>query len=252
MSEFDDLARRAQELEIENRRLKRENDAYRTNLETLVAERTQRWKVALADLERSYDCTLEALGEALDLKDAETQGHSRRVTAYTIAIARKMGLQKDEISVIARGAFLHDIGLMAIPDNILFKPGKLNDEEVAKMEQHSYLGYNILRKIPFLAETAEIVYAHHERYDGTGYPRGLKGDEIPLGARIVSIADALDAMTSDRPYGAAQTFQAAREEVKLWSGRQLDPSIVAAFLEIPENVFEDLRKDVDARLPSTT
>jgi putative nucleotidyltransferase with HDIG domain len=221
MSEFDDLARRAQELEIENRKLKK----------------------ALSDLESSYDRTLSSLGEALDLKDAETSGHSRRVTAFTIAIARKMGLSKEKINVIARGAFLHDIGLMSIPDHILLKPGKLNDEEFGKMKEHSYLGYNILCKIPFLAETAEIVYAHQERYDGTGYPRGLKGDEIPLGARIVSIADTLDAIRSDRPYRRAQSFQTAREEIKLWSGRQFDPSIVAVFLEIPEIVFEDLRKD---------
>ena len=184
MSEFDDLARRAQELEIENRRLMHEIEALHNQTEALVEARTQQLKGALADLERSYDLTLEALGGALDLKDAETQHHTRRVTAYTIAIARKMGLQKEEISVIARGAFLHDIGKMAIPDSILNKPGKLNEDEVAKMKEHSWLGYNILRKIPFLPHPAEIVYAHQERYDGTGYPRGLKGDEIPLGARI--------------------------------------------------------------------
>jgi cyclic di-GMP phosphodiesterase len=233
---------------LETRRLKRENDAYRTNLEALVAARTQQWKEALVDLKKSYDLTLEALGEALDLKDAETQGHSRRVTAYTIAIARKMGLPKEEISVIARGAFLHDIGKMAIQDNILRKPGKLNDEEFGKMKEHSYLGYNILRKIPFLAEAAEIVYAHQERYDGTGYPRGLKGDEIPLGSRIFSIADTLDAMTSDRPYRPAQTFAAARIEIEKWSGRQFDPQIVCVFLEMPENIWEDLRKDVDSQI----
>ncbi|HEX9110836.1 MAG TPA: HD domain-containing phosphohydrolase [Terriglobales bacterium] len=233
---------------LETRRLKRENDAYRTNLEALVAARTQQWKEVLAELERSYDRTLEALAGALELKDAETQNHTRRVTAYTIAIARKMGLPKEEISVIARGALMHDIGKMAIADDILHKPGKLNEEEVAKMKEHSYLGYNILRKIPFLAQPAEIVYAHQERYDGTGYPRRLKGDEIPLGARIFSIADTLDAMRSDRPYRAAQTFQAAREEIKRCSASQFDPSIVAVFLEIPENVFEDLRKDVDAQI----
>jgi len=233
---------------LETRRLKRENDAYRTNLEALVAARTQQWKGALADLERSYDLTLEALGGALDLKDAETQHHTRRVTAYTIAIARKMGLQKEEISVIARGAFLHDIGKMAIPDSILNKPGKLNEDEVAKMKEHSWLGYNILRKIPFLAHPAEIVYAHQERYDGTGYPRGLKGDEIPLGARIFSIADTLDAITSDRAYRPAQSFKAARKEIEEWSGRQFDPEIVRIFLEMPVNIWEDLRRDVDAQI----
>jgi putative nucleotidyltransferase with HDIG domain len=230
---------------LETRRLKRENDAYRTNLEKLVADRTQQWKEALADLERSYDMTLEALGDALDAKDAETQNHCRRVTAFTIAIAQRMGLPKEEIKVIARGAFLHDIGKMAIPDEILHKPGKLTDDEMALMREHSYSGYKIVSKIPFLFETAKIVYAHQEWYDGTGYPRGLKGDEIPLGARIFSIADTLDAMRSKRPYRPAQTFQAVREEIKKYSGSQFDPSIVARFLEMPENIWEDLRKEID-------
>src|SRR4030088_2190267 len=124
---------------LENRRLKRENDAYRTNLEALVAARTPQWTNALSNLEKSYDITLEALGDALDLKDAETEGHSRRVTAFTIAIARKMGLAKEEINVIARGAFLHDIGKMAIPDSILLKPDNLADSEMATMWEYCYL-----------------------------------------------------------------------------------------------------------------
>lgn len=229
---------------LEHRRLKRENDAYRTNLEALVTARTQQWKTALSNLEKSYDVTLEALGDALDLKDAETEFHSRRVTAYTIAIAKKMGLQNEEIRVIARGAFLHDIGKMAIPDRILVKPGKLTAEETEIMKEHAYLGYKILSKIPFLAEAAEIVYAHQEKYDGTGYPRGLKGDQIPLGARIFSIADTLDAMTMDRPYRPAQSFQAARDEIKAWAGRQFDPSIVEVYLEMPDDIWEGLRNDI--------
>jgi putative nucleotidyltransferase with HDIG domain len=231
---------------LENRRLKRENDAYRTNLEALVAERTQQWKAALSNLEKSYDITLEALGDALDAKDAETEGHSRRVTAYTIAIARKMGLSKEDISVIARGAFLHDIGKMAIPDAILRKPGKLTEEEMAIMMEHCYLGYKIISRIPFLAEAAEIVYSHQERFDGLGYPRGLKGEEIPLGARIFAIADTLDAMRSDRVYRKAQSIEAARKEIELWSGRQFDPDIVKVFLEMPDNIWEDLRADINA------
>lgn len=231
---------------LENRRLKRENDAYRTNLEALVAARTQQWKTALSNLEKSYDITLEALGDALDLKDAETEGHSRRVTAFTIAIARKMGLPKEEVNVIARGAFLHDIGKMAIPDDILRKPGKLTEDEMSIMKEHCYRGYKIISRIPFLAEAAEIVYSHQERYDGLGYPRGLKGDEIPLGARMFSIADTLDAITSDRPYRPAQTFEAGRKEIELWSGRQFDPRIVKVFLEMPPNIWEDLRKDINA------
>src|SRR6266571_2389802 len=179
-------ARRA----LENRRLKLENRAYQTNLEALVAARTEQLlarteqlRKAMSNLERSYDITLEALGDALDLKDAETEGHSKRVTAFTIAIARALGLSSDEIRVIARGAFLHDIGKMAIPDNILRKPDKLTPDEVTIMREHCFHGYQILKKIPFLAEAAEIVYSHQERFDGTGYPRGLKGEQIPPGSR---------------------------------------------------------------------
>jgi putative nucleotidyltransferase with HDIG domain len=234
---------------LEHRRLKRENDAYRTNLEALVAARTQQWKTALANLEKSYDITLEVLGDALDLKDKETEFHSRRVTAYTIAIAHKMGLPKDDISVIARGAFLHDIGKIAIPDDILLKPGKLTDEEMDTMKEHCYLGYKIISRIPFLAEAAEIIYAHQERYDGTGYPRKLKGDQIPLGARMFSIADTLDAMTSTRAYRRAQSFDAARKEIEAWSGRQFDPEIVKVFLDMPVSIFEDLREDINGPNP---
>jgi putative nucleotidyltransferase with HDIG domain len=234
---------------LENRRLKRENDAYRTNLEALVAARTQQWKTALSNLEKSYDITLEVLGDALDLKDAETEHHSKRVTAFTIAIARKMGLPKEEINVISRGAFLHDIGKMAIPDKILHKPGKLTDDEMAIMREHCYLGYKIISRIPFLAEAAEIVYAHQERYDGLGYPRGLKGDEIPLGARIFALADTLDAMRSKRDYRDAQTIQAVRKEIELWSGRQFDPKIVKVFLEMPDNIWEDLRNEINEQAP---
>lgn len=232
---------------LENRRLKVENRAYQTNLETLVQERTKQWQSAMANLERSYDITLEALGDALDLKDAETEGHSRRVTLFTIAIAQALGLPKGQIAVIARGAFLHDIGKMAIPDAILRKPDKLTPPEVQIMQEHAYRGYVMLKKIPFLAEASEIVYSHQERFDGTGYPRGLKGEEIPLGARIFSIADTLDAITSDRPYRPAQSLKAAKAEIERWSGRQFDPEIVQVFLEMPDKIWEDLRKEIDGQ-----
>jgi putative nucleotidyltransferase with HDIG domain len=233
---------------LENRRLKLENRAYQTNLEALVTARTEQLRQALTTLERSYDITLEALGNALDLKDAETEGHSKRVTAFTIAIARAMGLSADQIRVIARGAFLHDIGKMAIPDAILRKPGALDPEEIAIMQEHCYRGYQILKRIPFLTEASEIVYAHQEKYDGTGYPRGLKGEQIPLGARIFSVADTLDAMTSDRPYRAKLPFSVAREEIQRWSGRQFDPQVVATFLQMPENIWDDLRKGIDEQI----
>jgi len=223
MSEFDDVVRRKQELEIENRRL----------------------KTALSDLEKSYDITLQSLGDALDLKSGRSEHHSKRVTAFSIAIARAIGLPRDQISVIARGAFLHDVGLMAIPDNILLKPGELTEEEKHIMQEHAYRGYQMLNKIPFLAEAAEIVYSHQERFDGTGYPRGLKGDQIPLGARIVSVADTFDAIINDRPYRPAQSVQAARVEIEMWSGRQFDPEVAKVFLNMPENIWGELGRHID-------
>jgi len=230
---------------LENRRLKVENRTYQTNLESLVKARTEQLQTAMQNLERSYDITLEALGDALDLKDAETEGHSRRVTLFTIAIAQAMGLPREHIAVIARGAFLHDIGKMAIPDDVLKKPGKLEPHEVEIMKEHAYRGYQILKKIPFLAEASQIVYSHQEWYDGTGYPRQLKGEEIPLGARIFAIADTLDAMTSDRVYRPRQSLKAAREEIKRFSGKQFDPEIVKVFLEMPEKIWDDLRREID-------
>jgi len=235
---------------VENRRLKLENLAYQTKLESLVSARTELLRQALADLERSYDITLEALGDALDLKDAETEGHSKRVTGFTIAIARAMGLPQDRVRIIARGAFLHDIGKMAIPDAILRKPGRLSPEEQAIMQQHALLGYQMLRKIPFLHEAADIVYSHQERFDGSGYPRGLKGDQIPLGARIFAVADTFDAMTSDRPYRAAQSISSGRREVERQSGKQFDPEIVKVFQSISEGIWIELRNEIDAQSSS--
>ncbi len=233
---------------LENRRLKVENRAYQTNLEALVTARTEQLRQTMVDLERSYDITLEALGDALDLKDAETEGHSKRVTAFTIAMARAMSLAGEKIRVIARGAFLHDIGKMAIPDSILRKPGALTADEITVMREHCYSGFQMLRKIPFLSEAAEIVYAHQERWDGSGYPRGLKGEQIVMGARIFAVADTLDAIMSDRPYRAAQPFSAAREEITRWSGRQFDPALVSVFLSIPESIWHDLRKEIDQQI----
>jgi putative nucleotidyltransferase with HDIG domain len=158
-----------------------------------------------------------------------------------------MDVPKEQMDVIARGAFLHDIGKMAIPDDILLKKGPLTPDQVTIMREHCYLGYKMLKKIPFLQEAAEIVYAHQERYDGTGYPRGLKGEEIPLGARIFSIGDTLDAITSDRPYRAAKPLAAAKEEIKVWAGRQFDPEIVKIFLSMPDTIWEDLRKQINAQ-----
>jgi len=238
---------------LENRRLKVENRTYQTNLESLIEARTDQLREALRGLERSYDITLEALGDALDLKDAETEGHSRRVTAFTMAIAKEMGLPKEQIDMIARGAFLHDIGKMAIPDRILLKPGKLDDKEKEIMREHCYHGYQMLKKIPFLVDACEIVYSHQEHFDGSGYPRGLKGLEIPLGARIFSVADTLDAIISDRPYRPARSLAEARKEILAWSGRQFDPEVIEVFMKMPDEIFEYVRREINSKAyPITT
>lgn len=201
----------------------------------------------MANLERSYDITLETLGNDMELKDCETEGHSRRVTLFTIGISQAMGLPREQIAVIARGAFLHDIGKMAIPDAILRKPGALTADEAAIMREHPYRGYVMIQKIAFLAEASEIVFSHHERYDGTGYPRALKGERIPLGARVVAVANTLDSIISDLPYRPAQSLGAAREEIRAWSGRQFDPEIVKVFLEMPDKIWDRLRHEVEAQ-----
>jgi putative nucleotidyltransferase with HDIG domain len=229
---------------LEYRRLLQQNAMYKQDLEEMVSARTGMLHQAIADLERSYDITLEALGDALDLKDAETEGHSKRVTAFTIALARGAGIPAHQIPIVARGAFLHDIGKMAIPDAILLKPSKLQADEKLVMREHCARGYQMLRKIPFLQEAAEIVYAHQEHYDGSGYPRGLKGDEIPLGARIFAVADTLDAITSDRPYRKATSFAAARLEIKRCAGTQFDPQVVEVYLSLPDQLWEDLRAEI--------
>src|SRR5450432_390686 len=229
---------------LDHRRLVLQNSLYRHNLEKLVADRTAMLRQAMTDLEHSNDITLEALGDALDLKDAETEGHSKRVTAFTIALARAMLLDPPQIRIVARGAFLHDIGKMAIPDAILLKPGRLEPPEQFTMREHCARGYHMLRKIPFLREASEIVYAHQEHYDGSGYPRGLKGNQIPLGARIFAVADTLDAITSDRPYRRAQSFNAARKEIKRCAGTQFDPLVVEVYLGMPNQLWDDLRNEI--------
>jgi len=227
---------------LEHRRLVLENRTYQSDLEQLVAERTQQLSIALQDLEQSYDYTLEALGGALDAKDAETEGHCQRVTAFTITIAKAMGVDKGLLRHIARGAFLHDIGKMGVPDSILRKPGPLTPREREIMRRHCDIGYSVLERIPFLKEAAEIVLSHQEFYDGTGYPRGLRGEQIPLGARIFAVADTLDAMISDRPYRKALPISAARDEIKRFSGKQFDPRVVEVFLAQPERIWRELHE----------
>jgi putative nucleotidyltransferase with HDIG domain len=217
---------------------------YRQKLELMVEDRTKQLEAARRRIELTYDETLQALGAALDLRDTETAGHSRRVTLYSLEIAKVLGCSGEQVKQIARGAYLHDIGKIGVPDSILLKPAKLTPEETRMMESHVRVGYQLVSRIAFLAGAAEIVLTHQERFDGTGYPQGLIGEEIPLGARIFAVADTLDAMTSDRPYRKALPFSAAREEIIRESGRQFDPAVVAAFLSIPEGVWGMIREQV--------
>ncbi|MGH9514529.1 MAG: HD-GYP domain-containing protein [Terriglobales bacterium] len=222
-----------------------ENREYQANLEVLVSARTEQLRHAVMELEKSHDITLDALVHVLGLKHAEAARHSKRVTSYAIAIARAMALPADEIRVIARGAFLHDIGKLATPEHILLKPSSLSEAEIKVMRQHCVCGYETINRIPYLIEAAEIVYSHHEGYNGAGYPRGLKGDEIPVGARIVAVANTLDSMTSNHAHRRRVSFSAACDEISRCSGGQFDPLVVRVFLAMPENVWSDLRKDVE-------
>ncbi len=216
---------------------------YQDNLKRELCIRTDMLRWAVNDLQRTHDLVLLTLGDALDLRDSETEGHSKRVTAYSIALARALKISPREIKVLAQGALLHDVGKIAIPDAILRKPDKLTEEEQATMRAHCERGYEMLCRIPFLADASEIVLTHHERFDGGGYPRGLRGKEIPLEARIFAVADTLDAMTSDRSYQKARTFATAREGIQKGSGSQFDPEVVEAFSKISCDVWMNLRAE---------
>lgn len=234
---------------LETRRLELELENYRQRLEQMVEDRTKQLQTAMKRIEMTYDETLEALGAALDLRDTETAGHSRRVSEYSIEMARIHGCSSEQLKQIARGSYLHDIGKIGIPDAILLKPGKLTGDETLVMQAHVRIGYDLVSRIAFLAPAAEIVLTHQERYDGTGYPQGLVGEEIPLGARVFSVADTMDAMTSDRPYRRALPFEAARAEIIRESGRQFDPRIVSIFLSILPEVWENIRLQVAGQRP---
>jgi putative nucleotidyltransferase with HDIG domain len=178
--------------------------------------------------------TLTVLGAALDLRDSEIAGHSRRVCMYALEIAQRLACSEKELRVLRQGALLHDIGKIAVPDAILWKPGPLTNEEWAIMQSHVVMGYELIKDVPALQPAAELVLTHHERYDGAGYPNGLKGQQIPFCARIFAIADTFDAMTTYRPYQSAVPLTLAVNEIRRQSGRAFDPGIVDAFLEIPE------------------
>lgn len=228
---------------LHKRRLEQEVENYRHHLEELVAARTDQLQAAFKQIAQSYEDTLQSLGAAIDLRDNETGGHSQRVCRYSLEIARAMGLQDKELGSLARGAYLHDIGKLGVPDAILLKPAQLTVEERKIMQRHAQIGFDLVKDIPFLADATDVVLMHHERFDGSGYPQGLKGEAIPLSARIFAIADTLDAITSERPYQRAGSFESAREIIRRLSGTAFDPQIVNVFLNISEDVWPAIAKN---------
>jgi HD-GYP domain-containing protein (c-di-GMP phosphodiesterase class II) len=182
------------------------------------------------DLTLAYDSTIEGWSRALDYRDKETEGHSQRVTELTLRIAREMGVNEEELVQVRRGALLHDIGKMGIPDSILLKAGALTDEEWKIMRLHPVYSHELLHPIAYLRPSLDIPYCHHEKWDGSGYPRGLKGEQIPLSARIFSVVDVWDALRSDRPYRPAWTEEKTIEYIRSLSDIQFDPKLVEAFL----------------------
>lgn len=223
---------------------------YENHLEDLVAQRTAELDDALNSLENAYRSTLRALTSALETRDAETHGHSERVVTFSLRLGREYGLNSKEMKALEFGSLLHDIGKIGVPDAILRKPAKLTDEEWVKMREHPLHGQQILRGIKFLEGPARVVAQHHEKWDGSGYPLGLKGEEIDICARIFSVADAFDAITSDRVYRKGRPYQAAAEELNEWVGRQFDPKVVAAFHRVPQEDWDELRRQSLIRKPA--
>lgn len=186
------------------------------------------------ELQDAYQATLEGWVQALDMRDKETEGHTQRVTILTERLARAMGVEGDALINIIRGALLHDIGKMAIPDGILLKPDKLTDDERALIQKHPQYAYDMLKRIDFLLPAIDIPYCHHEKWDGTGYPRGLKGETIPFAARIFPVIDVWDALISDRPYRKALPQSEVRAYIEAESGKHFDPRVVEAFLALDD------------------
>jgi putative nucleotidyltransferase with HDIG domain len=221
----------------------RQARAYRGSLEISIQRRTHELEVALSELESNYQMTLEALVAALDAREHETFSHSLRVRAYTRYLARRVGFPPALMPSLEQGALLHDIGKIAVADAILLKPAKLTEEEWTEMRKHPIAGDDMLKRVPFLRPASAIVRHHHERFDGSGYPDSLKGAEIPLGARLFTVADTLDAMTTDRSYRKSPGFEAARTEIQRHSGKQFDAHIVELFLKIPLATWMQVREE---------
>ena len=241
-----EIERLRAELELREREAaqkERQLERYAADLrETFKQERSR-----AEELERSYTATVSALSNAVEARDAYTGQHAERVTAYGMEIAHAVGLRVDELPGLEFGFLLHDIGKVAIPDAILYKPESLTAEERTLMEQHPLIGAQIVGRVGFLDGALGVVRSHHERWDGQGYPDGLSGEEIPLAARVFAVADVLDALTTDRPYRPASPLSVAREMITAASGTQFDPRVVEAFNSIPDAVFERIAADIGAR-----
>ena len=232
----------AAERALERRQLLIERREYQMVLEQRVEEATHNLEKAYHQLQHTYQQTLEALGAALDSRDVGTESHSRRVHGYSLALAREHGVPEDRLTDLAHGVLLHDIGKIGIPDAILLKPAGLTPDEWKVMRTHPEIGKRLIEKIPFLHGAIPVVWCHHEKWDGSGYPRGLKGEGIPINARIFAVVDAFDAMTFDRPYSKAIPFDAAIAEIKRCAGAHFDPHVVESFMRVPLPILEEIRR----------
>jgi putative two-component system response regulator len=215
---------------------------YQIHLEELVSERTAELDKALEEVEMSYRSTLKALIQALETRDFETHGHSERVVTFSLRLGHELGLEKDALRDLELGALLHDIGKIGVPDAILRKPAKLTGEEWETMKLHPIHGKKILRNIAFLEGASRIVAQHHEKWDGSGYPFGLRGEDVDIGARIFSVVDAFDAMVSDRVYRKGCSYENALEELERCAGTQFDPVVIEAFKQVPKEDWKILRE----------
>ena len=204
-----------------------------------------REKAVLRQVAAAYQGTVKALVAALDAREHNTKLHSVRVCEYTVRLARELGIGAKQQRTYTLAALLHDIGKLGIPDSILLKPGPLSDVEMQTVRGHPEMGRRILASSPLLREASEIVQAHHERFDGTGYPCGKVGDDIPRGARVFAVADVFDALTSFRPYRHRPSYEEARAEIEKGSGTQFDPQVVESFLRIPQHEWDEIRARVD-------
>jgi putative nucleotidyltransferase with HDIG domain len=221
---------------------------YENHLEELVEQRTAELDSALDSLADAYRSTLRALTAALETRDSETHGHSERVVTYSLRLGREYGLNTEDMKSLEFGSLLHDIGKIGVPDSILRKPAKLTEEEWVRMREHPLHGQQILRGIEFLQGAARVVAQHHEKWDGSGYPLGLRQEDIDVCARIFAVADAFDAITSDRVYRRGKSYEAAAQELDDWAGRQFDPKVVEAFHRVPKEDWEELyRKSLEPK-----